>query len=320
MREEENYPKQEAVAHSRKLLVVRILRFIMIAAVVVASVIFAVRSVLYITSEQAVINAEIVSLRSPIAGELHTASNIRPGLLLSDTSLVFAVKNPRFGNLESFSQFNYLQNSIDVAKHELQQHLITRQLSLTNYNRMKGLIDQGGVSRQDFETAKNALDSVNAAIARKKSQLKHLEERFFLTQAQLELQKEAVVKAMDGGVIWAVLRKDGEYLNISDEVAQIVRPDDVWVEAFFSERYAPKIRSGMWVTIREFGSKRKWQGSIVFVRSGVGRIAYNAPVAIPPQKLKERLIAVRIKADWGTSFPPEEFYGVGRSVEVTVCR
>ena len=320
MSEENNPIKQEDHAYAGKVLFVRILRFLLILAVAAGLAIFVIKSILYITSAQAVINAEIMSLRSPIAGDLHMVSGIQPGLSLKKDSPVFIVNNPRAGNLESFSQFNYLQNSIDTVKNELQQHMITCQRYITDYNRMKNLIEQGGVSQQDCEAAKNNLDAVNAAIVRKKGQLKHLQERFIVTQKQLELQKEAVVKTTDNGVVWAVLKKDGENLSINDEVVQIIRRSDVWVEAFFSERIARKIRSGMLVTIREFGSKRQWQGSIMFVRAGVGRIAYSAPVAIPPQKLQERLIAVRIKVDWNSSFTPEEFYGVGRSVEVILCQ
>jgi multidrug resistance efflux pump len=259
-------------------------------------------------------------MRSPILGELSLASGIHPGLLLREGSTVFTVRNPRFGNLESFSQSNYLRNSIDSVKHELQQYITLRRLYAANYERMKALIAQGGVSKQDFESAKNSLDTTNAAITRKNEQLRHLQERFIITNRQLKLQKEAIVKTADASVVWAVLKKNSECLNVNDEVVQLLRQDDVWVEAFFSERYASKIRSGMQVVVREFGSKRKWTGSVVFVRFGVGRIAYSAPVTIPPQKLKERLIAVRIKVDWESLFTPEEFYGVGRSVEVAVCR
>lgn len=318
--DEKNFTKQHIPTYSSQMFLVRVLRFGLLAAVVVVLTVLVIKNIFYLASGQAVINAQIISLRSPILGELRLAAGIYPGLFLPGESAVFSVNNPRFGNLESFSQFNYLQNSIDVVKHELQQYTITRQLNLINYNRMKKLAAEEGVSQKDFETAQNALDSVNAAIASLEEQQKNLQERFDLTKAQLDLQKEAAVKAMDGGLIWAILRKDGEYLNINDEVVQIIRPEDVWVEAFFSERYARKIHPGLLVTVRELGSKRKWQGSVLFVRSGVGRVAYNAPVAIPPQKLKERLLEVRIKVNWGSEFTPEEFYGVGRSVEVTVCR
>ncbi len=311
---------QQPDTHSKKVWAVRSLRIAMMLAAAGALVFFIIKGVLFITSGEAIINAEIISLRSPIIGELRMTAGVHPGLFLSEGSPVFTVTNPRFGNLESFSQSNSLQNSIDVVEHELRQYLINRELYARNYDRMKDLIDQGGVSRQEFETAKNALDAVNAAIARKREQLGHLQERYVLTRAQLELQKEAVVPMTASGVVWALIRKEGEYLDSNDEVVQTLRPEDVWVEAFFSERYASKIRSGMMVTVREFGSKRKWQGSVAFVRSGVGRISYSAPVAIPPQKLKERLIAVRIKVKWDSAFAPDEFYGVGRSVEVTICR
>ena len=305
---------------SRQTLFVRIIRFTLLASIIAAVGFFVARGILFITSAEAVINAEIITLRSPILGELSLPANIRPGLFLPAGSSVFTVKNPRFGNLESFSQSNYLQNSIDLVKKDLQQQLISRRLCSATYERLKAVVEQGGVSKEEFEAAKSSLDSVNSAIARDSEQLRHLQERYVITSGQLELQKEAVVKASDAGVVWAILRKDGEYLNVNDDVVQVLRQEDVWVEAFFSERYAQKIHSGAKVTVREFGSKRKWPGTVVFGRSGVGRISYSAPVAIPPQKLRERLVALRIRVDWDSAFTPEEFYGVGRSIEVVVCR
>jgi len=56
------------------------------------------------------------------------------------------------------------------------------------------------------------------------------------------------------------------------------------------------------------------------MRAGVGRLAYDTTVAVPPPELAKRQIAVRVEAEWQQPFSPVEFFGVGRSVQVSFER
>lgn len=108
-----------------------------------------------------------------------------------------------------------------------------------------------------------------------------------------------------------------KHVNTNDEVLQIVNPQDVWVDAFFSEQFAAKLQSGMRVIVRDIGSKKIWDGEVVFIRGGSGRVVYDAAIEIPPAVLSRRLVAVRVKVDWKGEFKAPEFYGVGRSMTVS---
>ena len=275
------------------------------------------KSFFIFSSEQAVINTKIISLRSPIAGNISIA-DITPGTLFPKDYSVFQVKNPRFGNIESAAQYNYLQNLIDNIESEIAQNSVYREKHELDYQRFQELEKIGGVSKRDFEEVENTLAVLNTIIENKEKQLDHLRQRFAEAERQLNLQKECTVLMPGEGVIWAIVKKNGVHVNANDEIIQIIDPGYIWVDAFFSEKYAKKLRPGITVTVREIGSKRKWKGTVIFIRAGIDRVTYNAPVAIPPQKTKKRLIVARIKVNWDESFTPAEFHGVGRSVVVTL--
>ena len=93
-----------------------------------------------------------------------------------------------------------------------------------------------------------------------------------------------------------------------------------FLDAFFAEKVASWLHPGSEVTIQVAGLDKKWKGKILFIRGGTGRVTYDSPVEIPPNALKRRLVSVRIQVDWKGFFSPEEFYGLGRTVEVTCSR
>ena len=105
--------------HSRQTGIVRVLRVCLVLAVTAALAWFYLRNVLFVRSAEAVINSEVISLRSPIEGEVHVTEGVSPGLVLEAGSGVFTVENPRFGNLENFTQLIGLQNALDIAGLEI---------------------------------------------------------------------------------------------------------------------------------------------------------------------------------------------------------
>ncbi len=277
------------------------------------------RRLFFITSEQAFINTKLVILRSNITGIVHF-SDFGTGTLLEQGKEVFEIANPRFGNTEANTQYNTLQNLIDSVETEISQNKLYIEKYEVDFQRFKRLQESGGVAKRDFEEIENTLSVLKSTGENKKKQLIHLQQRFSEISCQLELQKNSKGTTPCKGVVWAVLAKDGEQVALGDELLQLVNPEEIWVDAFFSERYAAMLRPGMRVVVSALGSKDKWEGEIVFTRGGTGRVMYNSAVEIPPAALTRRLISVRVKVDWQNKFNPSEFYGVGRSMVVSYHR
>lgn len=296
---------------SKKILAGLLILFLLV--IVVSKKLF------FITSDQAFINTKVVTLRSPIMGIVHFShSNV--GELLESGQEVFEVSNPLFGNTESNSQYSLLENMIDNVVNEMSQDRLYIQKYEVDYQRFKRLKEVGGVSKSDFDEIENKLLVLRENFENRKNQLAHLRERFKIISNQLNLQKGIKVVAPCNGVVWAVLSKEGENVELGAEILQIVNPQDIWVDAFFSERLASMLRPGMRVTVSALGSKDKWDGEIVFVRGGTGRVMYNSAVEMPPLPLTRRLIAVRVKINWNDNFKSSEFYGIGRSLVVSYKR
>src|SRR4051794_9145734 len=95
----------------------RILRVAALVLVLICGAQWLRRSFTAIQSEQAVINAEIVQIRTPITGELQMGE-LRPGMLRHKGDVLFKIKNARFGNGESVAQYNGIQNLLEMQKGE----------------------------------------------------------------------------------------------------------------------------------------------------------------------------------------------------------
>ena len=272
-----------------------------------------------LSSEQALINTEIISIHSPIPGIIHM-NDIILGAVYPKDHLLFRINNPCFGNVESTAQFTFLQNLIDVTNNELCQNIVYREKYAADQQRFKTLQAVGGVSRRDLEEVENSLAVIDSVIEKKREQLKHQEERLLEAQQQMELQKGSEVCMPLEGIIWSVVKKNNEMIDANDEVIQVIDPRKIWVDAFFHEKYVRQLQPGRQVVVREIGSRRQWEGRIIFVRAGAGRFTFNSLLVDPPDLMKRRLVAVRIRVEWENAFVPEEFSGVGRGVVVFMPR
>lgn len=187
----------------------KLIRLLLLLGIIGILGIAIIRKWFYITSDQAFINSKLVTLRSPITGIIQfSAQGI--GALVEEKQVLFKVSNPRFGNTETHTQYNTLQNLIDTINNEITQNTLNIHKYEIDYQRFKKLKEVGGVSERDFEEVENSLSVLKATVKNKKIQLAHLQERFEEIKGQLELQKDSVVIAPCRGVVWAVLTKDGE--------------------------------------------------------------------------------------------------------------
>ena len=267
-------------------------------------------------SEQGVINAEIMQIRTPITGVLEM-SDIRPGMVLKEGDLLFKIQNPRCGDRETVAQFNILQTQVDTLRGELAAAQRVLDVALAEQARAVKLYNRQLIARVTKELEDTKVLTQQKLIQSKKEQLARTEQRTSEMEAQMKLQKESTVTMPQDGLIWAISGKNGEQVNVNSLVLEVINPAHVWVDAFFSERHAMELKPGLPAAIRSLDSATTWAGHLQSVRAGVGRFAYDNMVAVPPPETAKRQIAVRVESDWNRPFTASEFFGVGRSVEVT---
>lgn len=293
----------------------RVLRVAIIFLVLIGAAVWLRGYLTSIESEQAVINAEIMQIRTPINGVLEIGE-VRPGMLLHKGAPLFTVQNPRFGDRESVAQFNALQNLVETVQSELTGAQHTVELAEIAAARSQRLYKAQLIARVEMENGKKNLAIAKKVVAAKTEQLARSRERAQEMEGQMALQKQSVITMPEDGLIWSIAGKTGENVESNKLVMEVINPARIWVDAFFTERHAEELKPGLPAAIRSLDGTASWRGELQSIRAGVGRMAYDTTVAVPPPEMAKRQVAVRVAAGWDRPFTPVEFYGVGRSVEV----
>ncbi|MBN2143551.1 MAG: HlyD family efflux transporter periplasmic adaptor subunit [Candidatus Aureabacteria bacterium] len=274
----------------------------------------------YITSEQAIINARLTTLRSPISGYVHFNDRIAIGSLFKANETLFEVTNPFFCNSEIYAQCNNIENLADGLKIEIRKNNIQIQKYKRDYARSKRLAAIGGVPEMDLEDIATSLDILHSTVKSQSRQLRNLYRRLSEIKKQVQLQKKAVISSKYQGVVWTMLIKEGEYVKANEDIIQMVNPEDITVDAFFNEKYASRITPNIEVMVKDISKNTTSTGKIIFIRGGSGRVMYNSVVENPPETLSRRLMAVRIQTQINDDYNHSEFYGIGRSMKVIIKR
>jgi len=127
------------------------------------------------------------------------------------------------------------------------------------------------------------------------------------------------------GVVWSVLAKNEEFVQREDKIIQVISPENIWVDAFFREQRWNELKIGRRVKVKLLDSNKSWDGKIIFVRAGVNRVngeldpvQLDSDFVFPPSVNIKRLVDARIEVQWDDYFLPKNFFGIGRSVVVTL--
>jgi len=297
----------------------RVMRVAVIVLVIIGLAVWLHGMLASVESDQAVINAEIMQIRAPIAGILEIAP-VRAGTSLRKGASLFKITNPHFENSESAAQFNNLQNFVEVVQGELEGARHTLELAKLTDDRARRLFAKDVIAREETVQAAKGLEIAKNVVAAKTEQLARSRERVKEMERQVALEKTSVVTLPTDGLVWSVARKSGENVDANQVVMEVMNPKRIWVDAFFSERHIEDLHSGLPAIIRSLDGVATWPGQLQSIRAGVGRLSYDTTVAVPPPEMAKREIAVRIEGKWNRPFSAEEFYGVGRSVTVTFVR
>jgi multidrug resistance efflux pump len=242
--------------------------------------------------------------------------SLRPGAALKKGDVLFKVVNPRFGDRETAAQSQTLANLVETLQGELSAAQESLLLLGAARDRSARMYRSQLVARAQMEEDETRLKIGQRLVESKSAQLVRCQARAREMAAQLDLQKESVVCLPVDGVVWSVAGKMGEQFEANKPVLEIINPARLWVDAFFPERFAEALRPGLKASISPVDGSSSWSGELQSVRAGVGRLAYDTTVAVPPPELAKRQVAVRVGGDWKQPYGASEFYGVGRSVQV----
>ncbi len=301
---------------ARRQLFFRCTRIVITGAVLAGTAVYARHTFTSAISERAYINAEMTVLRSPIAGRL-TVEPSQPGAAITHGAKVFHVKNSRFGNQEAMAQLNWLRELTERLQGEVEEAAVRTRQQEQVYRLHEKLYEEKLISRLAFLEEETKLALTRAAHTTKQAQTRQAESRQKELERQVELQKDASVEMPFDGVAWAIPAKTGSEVAVHEPVAQVIDPRRVWVDAFFHEKHAAKLRVGAPVIVRSLDGPEIWRGKIESVRAGVGQIAYENFSAGSPGDFSRRRLSVRVAMEGENPYEASQFFGVGRSVVVT---
>src|SRR5207302_4587146 len=246
---------------SRRRLFFRCARLVLTGAVVAGAGAYVTHTFTSATSEQAYINAEMTVLRAPIEGQLRLEP-VQPGAVIFRDATLFRIENPRFGNQEAMAQLNWLRELTERLHAEADEAAVRYQQQEQVYRLHEKLHEEKLISRLAFLEEETKLALAQTALSNKQSQARQAEARTREVERQVELQKETMVQMPFDGVAWTIPAKTGAQVAAHEPVLQVIDPRRIWVDAFFHEKYSPKLRPGAPVTIRALDGRETWHGHV----------------------------------------------------------
>lgn len=300
---------------NKHLSIMRVLLLVVCCILILAIL---TRKFTNITSDNGVINTDIITLRNSIPGYVTFSPSIRPGTPIKEGSIIYTVENSRYGNIESVAQYYSLKNQLNSLTADIASLEIELIQHKKDYRRFVFLVATNSASTEQLEHIQTDLDRVNSLVKAKKQHVQETHKDLTDVVVQLKLFKTEEGRSLFQGVIWSVIARSGEYMASASSLLEIIDKNNVWVDAYFSEKHADNLKPHHPVTIKVIASGEEWEGKIEFIRAGVGRIAFNSPVEIPPESFKERMVVARVSIDTPNTFSAQEFYGIGRSVRVRI--
>ena len=210
-------------------------------------------------------------LRADESFYLHTERGTASQVAEAGAALKFQEAQTRDQIMQAEAGLAAAQAQEDEAKANLE-------LDRLNYQRTKGLYDQKIVSDQALDQARAAFGAQQAhveslrkqveaqraavALARsnedqitvRRSQLQAMERQRAAAGAQMSKAQVRLdyteIRAPIPGVISVLAARQGEVVNVSQPIASIINPDDLWVRADVPETYVDRVRLGDRMQVR----------------------------------------------------------------------
>ncbi len=124
----------------------------------------------------------------------------------------------------------------------------------------------------------------------------------------MAMQKKSVVTMPEDGLVWSISGKTGETVESNKLVMEMHQSDPhLGGRLFRGAALAGSAEAGL-AGVDPFPGwhRQPGQGELESIRAGVGRLAYDTTVAVPPPEMAKRQIAVRVEAA-----------GIGRSLRAS---
>jgi multidrug resistance efflux pump len=295
--------------------VFRAVRMVIALAVAAGLGFAAWRAMSVVRPNEAFLNAEIISVRAPIAGELNLRG-LQPGAEVAAAAPLFRITNPQFANTPVASELTRVQELVERLRIESEEAEAQIPKLEEIFKHAAAMNREKLISPVQFMQEEAKLAAARLAASKKREQLELASKRLAVTEAQAAALRETAVSAAFDGVVWSAPLPNGSFAQPQETVMQLINAKRIWVDAYLPERHAGKFPTGTRVKVRLLNDKRVLSGCVESVRAGVGRIPVGSANTVAPGELTQRRVAVRVKLDPGNPFSPAEFYGVGRSVTI----
>jgi multidrug resistance efflux pump len=302
----------------RRRLFFRCIRLAIAGALAVGGIAYSRHTLVTATSIRAYIDGEITSVRAPIAGQL-VLDGIEPGQELTAGAPLFSVSNSRYGNEQTASQLIWVNELDERLQAEVEEAKVRFEQQQEVFNLNEKLFAEKLISRLAVLEEQNKLNLAKSVFESKVGLAAKASKRASEIKEQVELLRTAQVSAPFNGVVWSIRAKNGSVIGMREPIVELVDPRHIWVEAFFQERHAQKFKIGTVVDVRNAGLGTMCKGKVESIRGGGGHLSSDSVTALPAGQGGSGGIAVRIKMENGSSFQAGEFFGVGRSVVVTLA-
>ncbi len=167
-----------------------------------------------------------------------------------------------------------------------------------------------------------AIADLAARQAQLRKQVAALNAEIDVLQRDLSKQSQARLTSPVQGAVWSIDANSGDAVARQGSVLQLVNCDERWVEAFMQEKDADRMVAGTRVKVRSYyDGGHEWDGEVVTVRYGTGRVTVGQYVVDPPPEVMRRQLPVRvatarIQVHWEQGDADAPLCNVGRSVEV----
>lgn len=211
-----------------------------------------------------------------------------------------------------FAQVEEYKAQIDVKKAKLKQ-------AMQDFEHRKGLIEQGGVSTEDFEHSENSLSAAIASLIfaeyRYKAALAQVAHTTVLTHPLVKKAKKSLelawvnfkrcqILAPAKGIIAKRTAQVGETVGPGCNLLAVIPLDQIWVEANFKERELRHVRLGqpVRVTADFYGSSVIFNGNVMGIEGGTGSVFS----VLPPQNATGNWIKIVQRLPVRISLPIEQ--------------
>jgi membrane fusion protein (multidrug efflux system) len=271
---------------------------------------YVVGNMIMVTPQQEGIVTQLLADNTQLVGEGHPLVEIdrhdyEIALSSAEANLAETVRLV----VQMFIRVEELESKMEVSEANLIR-------AMQDHEHRRALVEDGGVSREDFEHSETSLEAAFASFDEVGRQLEgayaEIENTTVATHPRVQQAKAQLRKAYLGlhrctvlspthGIITQRKAQVGQWVQASDPLMALVPIDQIWVDANFREVSLKNLRIGQPVTMFAdmYGRGLKFHGKVVGLNPGTGSVFS----ILPPQnatgnwiKIIQR-VPVRISLD-----------------------